>query len=174
MTTDGTSAEAVEKEVNRRQEVGRLVHSLWTRGGSDLSGLAPVLLDGRIDLLGKYITFQDPGIGARSSIESRRIHSGIDRIHRKDISYDDFVSKYMQKNVPVIIKGLCDDWKAKSKWVRQIDGKGVPNLEYLRETFGADVVPVHEQLRSGFTATRPLQKKMDVFEYAEWWDSHQQ
>jgi hypothetical protein len=174
MTTDGTSAEAVEKEVNRRQEVGRLVHSLWTRGGSDLSGLAPVLLDGRIDLLGKYITFQDPGIGARSSIESRRIHPGIDRIHRKDISYDDFVSKYMQKNVPVVIQGLCDDWKAKSKWVRQIDGKGVPNLEYLRETFGADVVPVHEQLRSGFTATRPLQKKMDVFEYAEWWDSHQQ
>jgi hypothetical protein len=174
MTIDGTAVDAVEKEVNRRQEVGRLVHSLWTREGSDLSGLAPVLQDGRIDLLGKYVTFQDPGIGVRASIESHRIAPSIDRIHRKDISYDDFVSKYMHPNVPVIIQGLCDDWKAKSQWVRQMDGKGVPNLEYLRDTFGADVAPVHEQLRSGFTATRPLQKKMNVSEYADWWNSHQE
>jgi hypothetical protein len=91
MKTDGTSAEAVKKEVNRRQEVGRLVHSLWTREGSDLSGLAPVLLDGRIDLLGKCVPFQDPCIGARGSIKSHRIAPSIDRIHRKDISYEFFM-----------------------------------------------------------------------------------
>jgi hypothetical protein len=174
MSTDGSAAEAVEREVNRRQEVGRLVHSLWTQGGSDLSGLAPVLLDLRIDLLGTYITFQDKGVGSTGSTASHRITPGIDRIHRKDISYQDFVSKYMHRNIPVIIQGVCDDWKAKSQWVRQIDGKGVPNLDYLRDTFGADVAPVHEQLRSGFTATRPLQTKMNVSEYAEWWNNHQQ
>jgi hypothetical protein len=173
MSADGTAAEAVEKEVNRRQEVGRLIHSLWTQEGSDLSGLAAPLLDGRLDLLGTYITFQDQGIRSRGSTATHRSAPCIDRIHRKDISYDDFVSMYMQPNVPVIIQGLCDNWKAKSRWVRQIGGKGVPNLDYLCDMFGADVAPVHEQLRSGFTATRPLQKKMNVAEYADWWNSHQ-
>jgi hypothetical protein len=71
-------------------------------------------------------------------------------------------------------RGLCDDWKAKSQWVHPMDGKGVPNLDYLCDMFGTDVAPVHEQRRSGFTATRPLQKKMNVAEHADWWNSYQQ
>lgn len=171
MSVAATAADIVESEVNRRREVGRLVHSLWTEGGSDLSGLAPVLLDGRIDLLGTYITFQDRDV---NRICSSVPVNGIDRIHRNDLSYDDFVSKYMHPNVPVILQGLSDDWRSKSEWVRQVDGKGVPNLEYLCDAFGTDLVPVYEQLRSGFTATRPVQKEMNVYEYAEWWNSHQQ
>jgi hypothetical protein len=78
----------------------------------------------------------------------------------------------MHPNIPVVIQGLTDDWKVASKWVCDSDGNEVPNLEYLRDRFGDDHVPVHEQLRNGFTATRPVQREMNVSEYADWWIDH--
>lgn len=145
-----------------------MVHSLWTLDGSDISGLAPVLLSGQVDLLGIYVTFQDD---EGDSIIS---DNTIDRIHCKNLSYDDFASKYMHANVPVIIQGLTDDWKASTLWTHERDGKVVPNLDYFRDNFGEDVVPVHEQLRAGFAVTRPVSRDMTVSDYSEWWSEHHQ
>jgi len=42
--------------------------------------------------------------------------TGIDRVHWKDLSMEDFVEKYQKPEIPVIITGLTDTWKAQDNW----------------------------------------------------------
>jgi hypothetical protein len=51
------SKERIPKEqlyvfAQRRQQIAKSIHDLWTQGGSDLSGLVPALVDDRLDALG--------------------------------------------------------------------------------------------------------------------------
>ena len=151
----------------RRQAVARIIHSLWTQGGSDESGLAPVLLDGRIDVLGAYVTCHD--FAPHSTVDQTR---EIERRHCRDLDYNDFVSTFMIPNQPVIIGGLMEGWRATQEWA-SADNHGIsrPNLQRLADLFGNDIVPVHVQARGGFTTNRPKKVEMTLAEYANWWES---
>lgn len=151
-----------QEMAERRQQVGRLIYSLWTQDGSDEAGCAPALFDGRVDALSWYV------MGEESNFTTAGVET-IDRVHCKDLSYVDFCEKYMFPNRPVIIEGLTANWKSRQLWVRP-DGR--PNMAYIGETFGSDIVPVHEQLSPGFSATRPVSSEMSVAEYVAWCDEH--
>jgi hypothetical protein len=77
----------------------------------------------------------------------------------------------MFPNRPVIIQGLTANWTSRQLWVRA-DGR--PNMSYIGETFGGDIVPVYEQPSLGFSATRPVAREMSVAEYVTWWEEHQE
>lgn len=63
----------------------------------------------------------------------------IDKINGKGLSYKEFVERYMEKNQPVVLTGLMDDWKACSDWV---DENGQPNLGFFSTHFGKSRVQV--------------------------------
>lgn len=44
------------------------------------------------------------------------ISQGIDRIHVKDYSIERFIEEYEEPNLPVMIKGVTDNWPAMKKW----------------------------------------------------------
>lgn len=194
-----------ESESRIRHRVGRLVYSFWTDGGSNDSGLAAPLFDGRIDLLGRYTMglvdddddddvdddYQDDehnrNSGERAEHCSSRDCGGgvysVPRIHCRDLSYERFTSEFMYPNMPVLIQGLTDTWRACQDWVETSEdpvnregGGGekrmVPNLKYLVQEFGSDCVPVHVQTTKGFGPTRPIPTDMTVQEYGDWWYSY--
>jgi Cupin-like domain len=123
-----------------------------------------------------------------STTSSRR---EIEQVHCDDLSYQQFTDMYMRANEPVIIQGLTRDWKASKQWVVVVEAasdddddgndgnknKLVPNLNYLQEAFGSDIVPVHEQRSRGLfgVVSRPVAREMTVSDYAHWWqqDHHQ-
>lgn len=63
----------------------------------------------------------------------------IDKVNGKGLSYKEFVERYMEKNKPVVLTGLMDDWKACSDWV---DENGQPNLSFFSTHFGKSRVQV--------------------------------
>jgi hypothetical protein len=158
-------------DVDRRQKLGRQIHDLWTNGGSDLSGLAPALIDGRIDTLcwmvmGNYLEDQPFQQDSCTSCT-------IDRVHCRDLSYSEFTLQYMATNRPVIILGLAERWKARQLWVKRDETTGllVPDMELIGREFGNQRVPVMQQERRGFGATRPIARNMSVGDYVDWWNA---
>lgn len=63
----------------------------------------------------------------------------IDKVNGNELSYEEFVERYMEKNQPVVLTGLMDDWKACSDWV---DENGQPNLRFFSTHFGKSKVQV--------------------------------
>jgi hypothetical protein len=207
-------AAADDDAVRRRRRVGRWIHGLWTDGGSSDAGIVGPWLDGRLELLGLYMTFREPlcgccfagcdcqdGDGERhqgccgGGLDDRRKESSpepfvVERVHRRDLTYDDFVSRYMRTNLPVIIQGLTDDWRAAREWtiVRDAsasaapfpEGSGgeadppmrLPNLEPLRSNFGSDIVKVMEQRHPGLGPSRPVEREMTLESFAAYWQAH--
>ena len=161
----------LESESRLRQNVGRMVHSLWTCEGIDDSGLAAPFLDGRADLLGRYVMgLTDTGKDCSNSPENEIHGAKIPRVHCRDMSYERFTTKFMHPNLPVIINGLTDSWKASRDWVyKDKDGRAIPNIEYLAREFGSDKIPVYVQEQKGFGQTRPSLNDMTVEEYVVWW-----
>ena len=96
-------------------------------------------------------------------------YADIDRVHCRELTYNDFFSKYMLSNRPVIIQGLTEMWKSKKNWTRIRNGKEEPNPDAFSELFGDDVVPVHMQHQKGFATARPVKRESTVSEYASWW-----
>lgn len=68
-----------------------------------------------------------------------RVGGHIGKVNGKELSYSEFVKTYMEKNQPVVVTGLMDDWKACKDWVCD-DGK--PNLQYFSTHFGKSRVQV--------------------------------
>ncbi|GKY97655.1 hypothetical protein MPSEU_000723800 [Mayamaea pseudoterrestris] len=164
----------------RRQQVGRLIHSIWTGDCGD-AGLAAPYFDGRLDLLGLYQTFlvdqvlvdDDEGNNCFTFNEEGKAYFEVEREHCSTLTYEQFEQSYMRANQPVVIQGLARDWKASSDWVHQAsDGTVEPNLLYLQQHFGNDLVDVFEQSQAGFSASRPIRRKMTITEYARWWEQH--
>ena len=185
----------------RRREMGSWVHDIWTRGGSDPSGLAPPLCDGRIEALswlvmGEEEPQQHPHHNDDDSSPTiRSIHQPdddvvttnvIDRVHfgEDNLSYADFSERYMQANRPVVIQGLMrmmtttnsnknSCWKSRLWWLKRDHDSDqlVPDTGFLKREFGSEVVPVARQAQSGFSANRPVPSEMTVADYMDWWDS---
>jgi hypothetical protein len=68
-----------------------------------------------------------------------RIDGHIEKVNGKEVSYSEFVQKYMEKNQPVVLTGLMDDWKACKDWVLD---NGKPNLQFFSTHFGKSRVQV--------------------------------
>jgi hypothetical protein len=177
------TAQQLQIKTKRRQQISCAIYNLWTRHGADLSGLAPPIFDGRFDFLSSYVIefytvydnenhFSSAGVSSSdTSFENK-----VDNVHSCDLSYDDFCELYMYRNIPVVVRGLAENWPCKQVWVRKdsLTEQSVPNLSYINEHFGTDVVPVHEQPCAGFM--RPQQRpavsishEMTIAEYTRWW-----
>lgn len=154
-------------DVRRRQIVGRYIHELWTDGGSDLSGLAFPIFDGRLVALGRYVAFQDDD--ADHAITRKGSSPSIDRVQCEDMTYDTFIQTYMYPNRPVVIDGLAENWQAGQEWVQDVGEARIPNIAFLRAQFGSERAPVYEQQTKGFGPTRPQASDSTIAEYCDWW-----
>ncbi|KAJ4840185.1 hypothetical protein Tsubulata_002933 [Turnera subulata] len=88
----------------------------------------------------------------------------IERVNGKELSYVEFVERYMSKNQPVVLTGLMDDWRACRDWVTS-DGR--PNLEFLSTHFGKSVVQVADCGTREFTDQKRVE--MTVLEFIDRW-----
>ncbi|VFQ97258.1 unnamed protein product [Cuscuta campestris] len=68
-----------------------------------------------------------------------RIGGQVEKVNAKVLSYAEFAEKYMNKNQPVVLTGLMDDWRSCSDWVTEA---GKPNLLFLSTHFGTSKVQV--------------------------------
>lgn len=50
----------------------------------------------------------------------KKVNDNVDRIHHKDFTPQEFIDKYEKPYKPVVICGLTDQWKAKSKWTLHV------------------------------------------------------
>ncbi|XP_077220893.1 2-oxoglutarate (2OG) and Fe(II)-dependent oxygenase superfamily protein isoform X2 [Tasmannia lanceolata] len=57
----------------------------------------------------------------------------IEKINGKELSYEQFVERYLKKNQPILLTGLMDGWKACDDWVNE---NGEPNLHFFSAHFG--------------------------------------
>lgn len=73
-----------------------------------------------------------------------KIAGQIEKVNGKELSYHEFVERYMEKNQPVVLTGLMDDWRACRDWVTD---NGQPNLQFFATHFGKSKVQVLNFLR---------------------------
>ncbi len=162
--------------------VSFLLHVFFRRrDGTDVAGLAEPLLSGKVDLLGDFIMMMLYDVD-ENNIESIGDYSKstIDRIPSAQLTYQDFVENYMNKNKPVVITNIIEQndnnnridlWRVRSSdWLDE--SKSCPNIQQIKRLFGDEVVPIHEQEKSGFTKVRPRLKKTTVHQYCNWWVAH--
>lgn len=63
----------------------------------------------------------------------------IERIHVKDITFEDFLLRYEKGSKPVIIEGVAEGWPAWKNW--QVSVSEFDNLIYIRNSL-KDLVKV--------------------------------
>jgi hypothetical protein len=162
------------QESRRRQEIGKLIHNIWTGDCGD-AGLAEPYIDGRIDVLGLFQMFlfdEYEKNHFQVDNDNDSTYLQIERVHCNELSYDQFEHAYMRPNRPVVIQGLAEQWNASKEWICQRNDKVEPNLAHLSARFGTEAVHVFEQSRAGFTASRPIRTAMTLADYADWWEEH--
>lgn len=173
-----------QEETRRRQEIARFVYDIWTLNGAEICGLAdPVLVDGRLDILSSYVIeyYSDGNYDDCNSDHTVLATAAtMDSVDATNLSYDNFCSEYMYRNIPVVIKGLSDTWSCCIDWVREDPATGqlVPNLSHIVQFYGNDIVTVHAQSIEGFQypQQRPetsCTHNMTVADYVTWWNEHQ-
>ena len=67
------------------------------------------------------------------------IEGRVEKVNGKELSYEEFVQRYMEKNQPVVLIGLMEDWRACRDWITQ---NGKPNLQFFSTHFGKSKVQV--------------------------------
>ncbi|XP_024170344.1 2-oxoglutarate and iron-dependent oxygenase JMJD4 isoform X1 [Rosa chinensis] len=93
-----------------------------------------------------------------------KIGGEIERVNGKEMSYSEFVGRYMEKNQPVVLTGLMDDWRACRDWVTD---DGNPNLQFFATHFGKSKVQVADCGTREYTDQKRLE--MTVGEFVEQW-----
>lgn len=48
--------------------------------------------------------------------EFRCFVDNVDRIHLNNVSLEEFIKRYEKPGKPIVIKGVQDNWRARSKW----------------------------------------------------------
>lgn len=81
--------------------------------------------------------------------------------------YHEFRDKFMRPNLPVLITGLMQHWRASMQWATH---SGDPNLDYLSTHFGNSRVQVAECSTRDFTDQKRLD--MTVAEFIAYWKGH--
>ena len=79
----------------------------------------------------------DPGM-LNIWTEEARAQSAGDIDKRENLSRKEFLNEYVLKNLPVVLKDACKDWKAIGKWTP----------EFFKENYGTRTVPVFERKRA--------------------------
>ncbi|XP_010248583.1 PREDICTED: jmjC domain-containing protein 4 [Nelumbo nucifera] len=88
----------------------------------------------------------------------------VEKVNGKELSYSEFVKRYLEKNQPVVLTGLMDDWKACRDWVYE---NGNPNLHYFSAHFGKSRVQVADCGSKEFTDQKRVE--MSVSEFIDHW-----
>lgn len=68
----------------------------------------------------------------------------MEKVNGKELTYVEFVEKYIDRNQPVILTGLTGDWPACRDWV---SAEGKPNLQFFSDHFGGSRVQVNPTAR---------------------------
>lgn len=88
----------------------------------------------------------------------------MERVDGRELSYREFVERYLKGNRPVVLTGLMDGWRACRDWVTQ---DGLPNLRFFSDHFGNSIVQVADCDRREFTDQKRLE--MSVSEFVRCW-----
>lgn len=94
----------------------------------------------------------------------------IQKVNGKELSYSEFVERYMEKNHPVVLTGLMDDWRACRDWVTE---NGQPNLQFFATHFGKSIVQVLFFLFEDSTFASKFQKKKKNLLIIIWFSLHE-
>lgn len=81
----------------------------------------------------------------------------VEKINGADLSYHQFVERFLEKNHPVVLTGLMGNWRASKDWVTP---NGHPNLAFFSTHFGKSIVQV---LPSPNKEKKNEKKKVGVF-----------
>ncbi|XP_060967962.1 arginine-specific demethylase JMJ20 isoform X1 [Cannabis sativa] len=93
-----------------------------------------------------------------------KIEGKIEKVNGLELSYDDFVKRYMEKNQPVVLTGLTDQWRACTDWVTS---NGKPNLQFFATHFPKSTVQVADCGTREFTDQKRVQ--MSVSKFVDQW-----
>lgn len=93
-----------------------------------------------------------------------KIDGHVEKVNGKELSYSEFVERYLEKNQPVVLTGLMDEWRACTDWVSD-DGK--PNLHFFSSHFGKSIVQVADCGSREFTDQKRVE--MPVSEFISHW-----
>ncbi|XP_015882605.2 arginine-specific demethylase JMJ20 isoform X1 [Ziziphus jujuba] len=93
-----------------------------------------------------------------------KIAGQIEKVNGKELSYREFVERYMEKNQPVVLTGLMDDWRACKDWVTL---NGQPNLQFFTTHFGKSRVQVADCGGREFTDQKRVE--LSVSEFVDQW-----
>ncbi|KAL3152640.1 hypothetical protein ABBQ32_001654 [Trebouxia sp. C0010 RCD-2024] len=88
-------------------------------------------------------------------------------LHKDNLSYQQFVENFMQPNLPVMIQGLADHWKAAQDWVTS---SGAIDIDFLAKHFGQAQVWVSDTTRVNAACAPRLD--MTLADFADWWRMH--
>ncbi|KAK9278901.1 hypothetical protein L1049_028482 [Liquidambar formosana] len=88
----------------------------------------------------------------------------VEKVNGKELSYSEFVERYLAKNKPVVLTGLMDGWRACSDWVSD---NGQPNLHFFSTHFGKSRVQVADCGTREFTDQKRVE--MSVSEFINHW-----
>ncbi|KAK1268517.1 F-box protein [Acorus gramineus] len=93
-----------------------------------------------------------------------KIGGNIERVNGKELSYGDFVNRYLKKNEPVLLTGLMEGWRSCRDWVTH---DGLPNLHFFSTHFGKSKVQVADCGTREFTDQKRVE--MSVSEFVSHW-----
>ncbi|XP_024025320.1 jmjC domain-containing protein 4 isoform X2 [Morus notabilis] len=93
-----------------------------------------------------------------------KIVGKIEKVNGKEISYREFVEKNVDKNQPVVLTGLMEDWRASRDWVTE---NGKPNFQFFATHFGNSKVQVADCGTIEFTDQKRVE--MSVSELVDQW-----
>lgn len=96
-----------------------------------------------------------------------RIGGEISRVDSRELTYSQFVDRYLVKNQPVVLTSLMDDWRACVDWVKP---NGSPNLGFFAECFGESRVQVADCGVQEFTDQKRVEMTVSEF-VGHWHDS---
>ena len=89
-------------------------------------------------------------------------------VDASELSPDQFLERYMRPNLPVMITGLTDGWRATREWVSETsDGSRVVDMRAMSEAFGAAEVLVVNC--DDALDTDLARRQMRFHLYADWW-----
>ena len=111
-----------------------------------------------------------PWIHGQASLEDweNRFPScdAVPTVRCEDLSPGAFRAEYMSKNMPVMISGLTEGWRARREWVTK---DGQPDVAAMSELFGDAkvlVVDCDEQIDTDLK-----RRELPFREFARWWRS---
>ena len=179
---DNLMPSVIQQQTQRRQQIARLIYDVWTQRGAEICGLAePVLVDGRLDILSSYVIEYYTDINNNECSEHRTYGktTKIDIVDAANLTYENFCNNYMNRNIPLVIRGLSDNWSCCKDWVMKdpTTGRSVPNLSHILQCYGNDIISVHVQPIEGFQLPQQRPEtsntyNMTVADYIKWWKKY--